>query len=473
MGMANELQQRINRCLNVDGAFDYKLRPVVIGGKRGILCYLVGYTDALATERCLSALLRITEEEMASLSSMEELLERYLPLASAEVCPTAERAAGEILRGSMSLVLEGFEQILLADVRLFPVRSPNEPEKDRTLRGPHTGLGESMVSSLVQIRRHLRTGDMRTERYLVGKKYPNEVCLLSLEGRADKALLERIRDRLRNAKVAGLAMTQESLANLLFPMKGLRLFNPFPRVRYTERPDVIAAALMEGKVVLLCDNSPSALLLPETVYDFFEQTDDYYFPPLTASYLRCVRFLVFLTSIYLIPIWLLAVRNAARLPSSLSALLADGDYTVPLFLQFLIIEFAIDGLKMASLNTPSTLAGSFSVIGGLLLGEYAVKSGWFLPQTILYSAFTSIANFIPTNYELSYSFKFMRISLILLVEFFGNIGLVAGTVLWLLILASTRTVAEKGYLYPFLPFHPKGIKKIFFRSLHGKEESSE
>ena len=182
-----------------------------------------------------------------------------------------------------------------------------------------------------------------------------------------------------------------------------------------------------------------------------------------------MRAAVFACSIFLIPIWLLIVQNEGILPDPFRFILAEGDYAVPLFLQFIIIELCLDGLKMASLNTPSTLSNSFSVIGGLLLGEFAVKSGWFVPQTILYSAFTGIANYVPTNYELGYSFKFVRMSLILAVEFFGIWGMLFGCLTWLAVLISTRSVAGKSYLYPFFPWDLKGIAKLFFRFPKGKE----
>ena len=201
-----------------------------------------------------------------------------------------------------------------------------------------------------------------------------------------------------------------------------------------------------------------------SLFDFFEEADDYYFPPITASYLRIVRALIFLAAVLLIPIWLLAIREQDALPDNFRFILTLEEHAVPLFLQFLIIEFSIDGLKMASMNTPSTLSGSFSVIGGLLLGEFAVKSGWFVPQTILYSAFTGIANFIPTSIELSYSFKLIRITLILLVEFFGLWGLIAGTMSLLTALLLNHTIdGRRRYLYPLFPFNWKVLKRQLFR----------
>ncbi|MBR7164827.1 MAG: spore germination protein [Clostridia bacterium] len=458
-------QQELDQKIGANTAFDIKKRPFCLGGKRGMMTFVIGYTDGVLAERILSALQSI-EKPPATLT---EVMERDLSFASAEATESVDRAAAELLRGSAVLMVEGYEDILILDARTFPLRENSEPEKDRTLRGPHTGTNESLISNLVQIRRYLRTAELVTERFSVGTEIPTDVAVIHLAGRADPALLERIRSRLKKKAIPALSMTQETLANHLFPPRGLGVLNPFPRVRYTERPDVVAATLMEGKVAVLCDNSPSILLLPESIFDFFEEADDYYFPPLTATYLRLVRGFVFAASVFLIPIWLLVMQNAGKVPAGLHFILAEEPHPVPLFLQFLVIELALDGLKMASLNTPSTLSNSFSVIGGLLLGEFAVKSGWFLPQTILYAAFTGIANYVPTNYELGYSFKFMRMSLIIAVAFFGSRGFLFATAFWLLVLAGTRSSAGKGYLYPFYPFDLKGIARLFFRHKSGKE----
>lgn len=461
-------QSRLDELLGLEGAFDFKKRPLKIGAKKAVFTYIIGYIDSIALERIFSFLLRCEEKKA---DSIEKILLEALPYGSAEITEDLFFAADEVLRGCASLVIENCPKILLMDLRSFSMRGVEEPEKDRTLRGPHIGTNESMISNLVQIRRYLRTGKLQSKKYVLGTQAKNDAALLFLSDKADPNLVKKLDQKLSSLKIPSLCLTQETLAGELFPAKGLSVLNPFPRVRYTERPDVVAASLMEGKIALVCDNSPSVMLLPECIFDHFEETDDYYFPPITASYLRIIRVLIFFASILMIPIWLLVVKNADRLPEALRFVLAEESFSVPLFLQFLIIEIAIDGLKMASLNTPTTLSGSFSVIGGLLLGEFAVKSGWFVPQAILYSAFTGIANFIPTNIELAYSFKFIRISLILLVEFFGIWGLLSGLLFWLLVLIQTKNIAGKGYLYPFFPFDKKGFFKIFVRTRSGREQN--
>jgi len=465
-------QKQLEDALFAQGSFDLRVREFTVGGKAAICTYVAGYCDSYRVERVFTLLLQISPEEMETEKGAKHFIQTKLPIPAVDLYKDPEISADEVLRGNTCLLIDGFEEEILMDTRDFASRGPDEPEKDRTLRGPHLGLNENLISNVVQIRRYLRTRLFQVERFVLGSEIKNDVALLYLEGKADPDTLEKIRSKLTEGKLPNLSMTQETLANLLFPQKGLSLINPFPRVRYTERPDVIAATLMEGKIALICDNSPSVMLIPECIFDFFEEADDYYFPPITASYLRIVRSFVFLCSIFLIPVWLLLVQWGESIPEKFRFILTENGYAVPLFLQFLIIEIAIDGLRMASLNTPSTLSNSFSVIGGLLLGEYAIKSGWFVPQTILYSAFTGIANFIPTNYELGYSFKFMRISLILLVEFFGLYGFLFGIVFWAGLLYSMKSTAGKGYLYPFLPWDKRAVKKILMRTTHGRERET-
>ncbi|MBP5288868.1 MAG: spore germination protein [Clostridia bacterium] len=458
----------LNRALGGEGVCDLKRRGILVGDKKGAYYFINGYVDSAALQRLHLALARIPAPTPEN-GSFLQYGERFFPFADLKETESPEQAALEVLRGSAVLTLAGFSSYLSLDVRSYASRGIQEPEKDRTLRGPHLGFNENAVSNLVLIRRHLRTPSLRTERFEVGRAIPGEVILVYLKETANKKVLERVRRRLKETDFPALSMSQESLADILYPQRGAALINPFPRVRFTERPDVAAAGLMEGKIVLICDNSPAVMLLLESFFDFFEEADDYYFPPVTATYLKIVRMAVFIASILLIPIWLLAAEHGETLPASLRFLLADGDFAVPLYLQFLLIEVALDGLRMASLNTPNSLSNSFSIIGGLILGDFAVKSGWFVPQTILYSAFTGIANYVPTNYELGYSIKFCRMSLILLVHFFGGWGLATGLVLWTLLFFSTRLTVDKNYLYPLFPPDPKALFRIFFRTRQGRE----
>ena len=279
-------------------------------------------------------------------------------------------------------------------------------------------------------------------------------------GGVDEELLNNIRSRIRNLRVDALTMNQESLAEGIFPYKW---YNPFPKFKFSERPDTAAACILEGNIVILVDNSPAAMVLPSSVFDIIEEADDYYFPPVTGTYLRLSRMMTGVLCLLLTPTWLLGMMHADALPQWLAfTKLSDMTY-VPLIFQLLILEFAIDGLRLAAINTPSMLTTPLSVIAGIVLGEYSVKSGWFNSETMLYMAFVTIANYSQSSFELGYALKFMRVIMLLFTAVFDVWGYIIGFVIAVCAIVFNKTIAGKSYIYPIIPFSWKELKKRFFR----------
>ena len=242
-----------------------------------------------------------------------------------------------------------------------------------------------------------------------------------------------------------------------------QFWNPFPKVRYTERPDVATACIMEGDVVVMVDNSPSALLLPTTLLRFTEEINDYYFPPLIGSYLQIVRMVVLLLTVFVTPVWYLLVKNPDSLHENLRFLLVQDAYYVPLIIQLLLVELIIDVLKLASLNTPDVLSNSFSMIGALILGDFAVQARWLVPEVLVYMAFVAIANYAQHSYEMGYATKLCRMLLLILIWLFDLWGFLAGIVGTLTLMATTKPLVGKGYLYPLIPFDGKKLKRLLHR----------
>jgi stage V sporulation protein AF len=206
------------------------------------------------------------------------------------------------------------------------------------------------------------------------------------------------------------------------------------------------------------------MILPTSALDYLEQTDDFYFPPLTGTYLRLVRTFILLLSVVITPLWVLALRDAAILPPVLSFLIPDEPGALPILLQLYLVEIAIDGLKIASLNTPSNLSGALSIIGGLILGDFAVGVGWLCEDVILYMAFVAVANFAGQNHELGYALKFVRMVSLGLTALFGLWGFLGSLLLLVVLLLTNPTVADRPYLYPLFPFSWKALRRLLFRA---------
>jgi stage V sporulation protein AF len=292
------------------------------------------------------------------------------------------------------------------------------------------------------------------------------LVLCYLDGKADPELLDKVRKKLASAHPDGVPLGYRSIAETII---GKGWLNPFPKIRLTERPDTAAAHILEGSVILITDTCPQAMILPTSFFDFMQQTDDYYFPPLTGSYLRAVRMLILLLSVVITPLWYLAVEYGEALPPALAFLYPDEPGALPIIAQLLLAEIAIDGLKIASMNTPNMLSSSLSVVGALILGDFAVGVGWLCEDVILYMAFIAISGFAQQNAELGYAFKFFRVVTLLLVFIFGVaglglLGLLLGLALMVVALLTNNTLTgSRGYLYPLIPFNGAALSRLLLR----------
>lgn len=458
MKYINDIRNR----LKLNESFDLIERHIVIGSKETYLYYIDGFIKDDVMERIMSNFFTITKEEITQFGDdSTKFIDCKIPYVEVATESDVDKVIPLILSGQTAMIVEGFKDIILIDLRTYPVRGIGEPEKEKTLRGARDGFVETIVFNTALIRRRIRDERLIFKMTNIGSSSKSDVVLAYMDGVVDEKALESIERQLKNLKVNALSMCEESLVEALQKSHWL---NPFPKVRFTERPDVASAHILEGKIAVIVDNSPSAMLLPTCIFDFFQDVDDYYMPVITGNYLRFLRNLIVISTFLVTPLYLLISLGKVPLPPSLQFLLPTAPYAIPIFIQFLLLEFAIDGLKLASLNTPSSLGMSLSVIGGLILGEFAVKTGWFIPQTILYMAIVALASFTQPSIELSYSIKFFRMILLILVNFFGLYGLIGGLLFTVIVLALTKTITGRSYLYPLIPFNWSKLKSLIFRT---------
>jgi stage V sporulation protein AF len=378
-----------------------------------------------------------------------------------EVPKDFDTASTGVLSGATLLVLDGIKDLLLIDTRTYPARSISEPEKDRTMRGAKDGFVETLIFNTALIRRRVRDFSLRMEYHQVGKSSKVDVAICYLEGNCDPKTLSDLRKRLREIDIKGISMTQQALSELLIKAS---FFNPFPRFKFTERPDYASACLTEGRILLIMDNSPSVMILPTTFADFTKEANDYYFPPFTATFIRITRQIVSISTVLITPLFLLLINHPAFIPPWLSFIKLDEIPAIPVFVQLLLLEFIIDGLRLASLNTPDNLSSSLSIIGGLLLSEFAIGAGWFSAECILYMSFVAISGFSQPSFEMGYAQKYIRIILLILTQIFGLWGFVACAVLPVVVMIFTKTLGGNGYFSPIIPFDLNGFIKLFVRT---------
>ena len=447
---------RVATKLRVNESFDLIMRRLCVAGLSVSFFFVHGFIKDGEMQRIMQFLLSQKE-----LGAAKDLLHK-LPYIEVDVTQDEDAIMRAVLSGQAAILAETFEDYaILVDARTYPARSTEEPDSDRVMQGSHDGFVETLVTNTALIRRRIRDGRLTMKHYDMGGASKTDVVVCYMNGVADPELVEMIGKKLTDAKPKSLTLGFQSLAESLI-RRGW--FNPFPKIRTTERPDTAAAQLLEGSVLVICDNSPQVMILPTSIFHYLEQTDDYYFPPLTGTYLRAVRTLILLVSVVITPLWYLYLEYSAYLPEALLFLVPDDPGALPIIFQLVLVEFAIDGLKIASMNTPDMLSNSLSIVGALILGDFAVEVGWLSADVILYMAFVAIANFAQQNHELGYAFKFMRMMILGLVYLFGIWGFAIGVILFCVFVATNRTVSGRHYLYPLFPFDAAAIGRLLIRS---------
>ena len=442
--VSSKLQENvdyINSTLPVKESFDLIQRDIIIGEKKSTFYFIDGLTKDEAMVKIMAAFFAIKKDDMPSTATGFSKL--ALPYVEVDVLGNYDQIIRNLLSGVTCLFIDGYEACIAIDCRTYPARSVDEPSKDKSLRGSRDGFVETIVFNTALIRRRIRDPHLVMKMFDVGKSSRTDVTLCYMSDRVDSALLENISNRIQSLELDALRMNQQSLADALFTRKW---FNPFPKFKFTERPDTASVCLLEGKIVLLVDNSPSAMIIPTSIFDIIEEANDYYFPTLTNVYLKVARTLITVATVFLTPLFLLFMQNIVWLPEAFSCVALRDTVNIPLIWQLLILELALDGMRLAAMNTPSMLSTPLSVIAGIVLGEFAVSSGWFNSEVMLYMSFVAVSNYTQPNFELGYALKFMRLLLLILTAIFNLWGFLAGTLIVVCSIVFNKTLSGRNYL---------------------------
>lgn len=454
--------REIDKLLRPSENFDIIKREMEINGERIFMYYVDGFVTSAIMQKLMMHLTSVKDFGSGNEGDAERFAKRSVPSVEVDPVFDIETLVTQVLSGCSAILAQGFGNgAIIVDARSYPARVTEEPGNDRVMRGARDGFVETLIFNTAMIRRRIRDPELRMKYLSVGEKSKTDVAVVYLDKKADPVYVNELIEKISKIKTDALPMGHQSLVECLIKKNSL---NPFPRVRCTERPDCACASILEGSVIILCDTSPEAIILPTAIFDFLQDTDDYYFTPITGTYLRLVRQLVFWGAVVLTPVWYYLITNPQIVPEWLYFIVPNDTGAVPILIQLLLVEFVIDGLKLASLNTPSVMSNSFGVIGGLLLGDFAVEVGWLSADVIFYMAIVSMASFTQSNYELGYALKFVRIITLCLVAFLGAWGLLIGALIGVLLIITTKTInGKRSYLYPLFPFNPRALSRLVFR----------
>ena len=448
----------LDDALRVKDSFDVLHKTLKLESGELSLFFIDGFAKDTALQKLMMHFITVKNVT----GSAHDYMVKNLPYIETDVTDDVDTMITAVLSGSALLLGSSFAgEAIIIDTRTYPARQTEEPEGDRVMRGARDGFVETLIFNTALIRRRIRNPALTMKYFSVGEDSRTDVVLCFMSDRADMGYVKSLEKRISEVRTDSLSMGHESLKEALIKT---RWYNPFPKVRTTERPDVASAQLLEGSVLMIIDNSPEVIVLPASIFDFMQEANDFYFPPLTGTYIRVVRYVVFFLTLVLTPLWYLMIRHPELVPEFLAFAMPEETGKLPIIVQLLLVEFIIDALRLASLNTPNMLNNSLSVVGGLILGDFAVDSGWLIPEVILYMAFVAIANFTQRSYELGYAIKFLRIFLLILTAIFGFWGFLGGFAVTVVLMVTNSTLnGKRNYLYPLIPFDGKGLLSLVVR----------
>ena len=298
------------------------------------------------------------------------------------------------ISSGMSVLLNG-DKIYVVETRNYPGRSVGEPDTEKTIRGSKDGFNENIIINVGLIRRRIRSEHFKCEIFKVGENSNTDVVVSYMDNKVNEDSLKQIIEKIKNINIDGLVMSDRALEEKIFKQK----FNPFPLVRYSERPDIVAAHLLKGNIAIIVDTSSSVIITPTTLFEHTKHVEEYRQVPSVGTFIRILRYLAIFISLFLVPLWMLTLNNDS-FTSNIFVKLSN-ESPIPVLVQIIIVELVIELLRIATIHTPNHLSSAMGLIATLILGQMAVEIGLFQSEILLYCSISSIGGFATPSYELS------------------------------------------------------------------------
>ena len=371
-------------------------------------------------------------------------LENCLNMGDVEIVKTNDIAKIQyaIMCGNCAL-FDG-ETTYVMDTKNYPNRSIEEPETEKSVRGAKDGFNESILNNTGLLRRRIKSVELCFHKETIGTKNPIDIAVAYLEDKVDQKVLKQLLSRIQEIHAQELIMSDRAIEELLLDQG----YNPFPLVRYSERPDIVATHIQHGYIAIICDTSSSVLMLPTTLFEILEHVEEHRQTPLIGTFIRLIRLSAVLLSIYLVPIWALCVSYM------------KWDWTF--FVQILLVELAIELLRIATIHTPESISNAMGLIAALLLGQFAIDLGFFSEEILLFCAVGSIGGFATPNYELSLTNKYIKVMMIISIMLLNIFGFVIFNICLWIYLARLKPFGMS-YLYPLIPLDFKALGEFIIR----------
>ncbi|MDU0201246.1 spore germination protein [Paenibacillus sp. MAH-36] len=428
-----------------------------------ILVYLDGMTRLQSIEDNVLKPLIFSglPQGMDRIQSLADMFsQEWIPLTDVKTDCTLQDLVQHILQGSLGILVDDAATALIAQVQGFETRSIQEPRKEATLRGSKEGFVENIRTNTTLIRRRIVHSHLKMESFTVGTYTQTEVVLTYLKGLADEKVLMEVRDKLNAIELEGVldsAYLEECLEH--------NSFSIFSQIQNTERPDIVAASLLEGKVAIITNGTPFVLILPITLWSGLQSADDYFERFIFVLLTRMIRYILTFTSFALPAVYVaLSTFHPEMVPNSLMIEIATARESSPFptVIEVFLMMFIFDGLQEAGVHLPNQLGPVVSIIGALVIGQAAVEAGIISTPIIIVISLTGVAAYTIPRYSATLPFRFTRYLLLFITGWLGFVGFAFGIIFLLIHLVSLESFGTP-FLSPLAPFDAKRFKDVIIR----------
>lgn len=397
----------------------------------------------------------------AGTALMRLIKEAALPVSSVEETSDLKKLVSAVMSGSVAFLIEGSDRVILVEAKGWEQRGVQEPQTEGVIRGPRDGFTETLRINTALLRRRLRDSNLVIKQQKIGRRTETDIAVVYLRDVADANLVEEVNARLKTIDIDSVLET--GYIEQLIEDSWL---SPFPQLQSTERPDEVVAAILEGRVAILVDNTPFVLLAPTTLNMLMHTPEDYYERWMAASVIRSIRFMATFLAMTLPALYIaLASYQPEMIPTKLALAIAAAREGVPfpVFLEAFIMEISIELLREAGVRLPGPIGQTIGIVGGIVIGEAAVRASIVSPVMVIVVAITAIGSFAVPKFHVAIALRLFRFLLMVLAAIFGLFGVVIG--LWI-ILVHLATLKSFGvsYLAPQSPIQLPEFRDTVLRA---------
>ncbi|WP_134705202.1 spore germination protein [Ammoniphilus sp. YIM 78166] len=459
--ISSDLNQNIEWIRSIySDCSDVVFRSFMIGGKKkAVLIYIEGMSNI--EEMNTSVLSPLMQESAGKWNSTHELLETKLTVTKVKEVLTFAECIEHISIGNPVLLIDREKLGFSLSLAKWEKRSIQEPTAESVVRGARDGFTETLGVNTSLLRRKLKTPQLKMKSLKAGRYTQTEMVLAYIEGIADPTLIEEVTARIQRIEMDGVLES-----GYIEEMIEDNPFSPFPQTLNTERPDVAVSHLLEGKVVILVDGTPFALIVPTTLYALLQAAEDYYERWMIGTAIRWLRFLFLLIALLLPSLYVAVMTyHQEMVPTSLLISMAAAREQVPFpaLIEALIMEITFEALREAGLRLPKQIGAAVSIVGALVIGQAAVQAGLVSAPMVMVVAITGIASFTFPRYTGGIALRMLRFPMIILAGTLGLLGVMLGIIAIITHLCTLRSFGVP-YLSPMAPMKGKEMKDVLIRA---------